>query len=173
MGSRDLIFGTIAATMPAEHGDGSVLTYGGNFSGQYAQTKRMSTGVTCEGIVDFKSKQFKVSSPPRVQELISEKGLTALYDEWKQAILKHEGTLGTFSWPKVQRVVDDFQSKFNEKGVKSFLCNLRVIVGGQAGDNSVDFVKWFELVDMAKQTNYVPAEIYDPSKDACCTCVIS
>ncbi len=125
-------------------------------------------------IEDFKPNQFKVSSPPRVNEMISEKGLTAVYNEWKQAILKHKGILGTFSWPKVQCVVDDFQSKFNEKGVKVFLCNLRVVVGGaEAGNNTVDFVKWFEYIDMDKQPNYAPAEIYDPSKDPCCTCVVS
>ena len=154
-------------------GDGSVLTYGGNIFGNDVKTKKMPTGVTCELLADFKSNAFKVSSPDLVNEMMSGKGLPTIYSEWKQAVLRHKGTLGTFSWPKVQGVIEDFQSKFNEKGVKVFLCNLREDAGIEGSGNNGDFVKWFEFVDMDKQPNYAPVEIYDRSKDACCTCIIS
>ena len=152
------------------NGDGNVLTYGPcNYVGHIdAKTKQMTTGVTCEVLADYDSTKFQVTSPPRVSAMMSERGLINVYYEWKQAVLKHTGTFGAFRWPKVLKAVDDFQSKFNEKGVKVCLCNLKEVFPGGEGGQKV-LVRWFEYIDMETQPNYVPADSYDHSRDACCT----
>jgi hypothetical protein len=164
------ILGSMSSLGVSSNGDGNVLTYGPAkfFDHIDAKTKQMTTGVTCEVLADYDSNKFQVTSPPQVSAMMSEKGLINVYYEWKQAVLKHTGTFGAFRWPKVLCAVDDWQSKFNEKGVKVCLCNLKEVFPGGEGGQKV-LVRWFEYIDMETQPNYVPADSYDHSRDACCT----
>eukprot|EP00961_Rhodomonas_salina_P028444 383892-Rhodomonas_salina.5 len=146
-----------------------MMQYGGNVFGMNVTQKQMLAGVACEQLEDFNSKAFANSSPPVVNSMISARELTSVYGEWKLQVLKQQGMVGAFSLPKVAAVVDAFQPQFNAKGLKVFLCNVRVRTGRKA----VHFAYWFEFVDLSQQPNYVPAESYDPSKNPCCACTIT
>eukprot|EP00930_Biecheleria_cincta_P101076 TRINITY_DN92708_c0_g1_i1.p1 TRINITY_DN92708_c0_g1~~TRINITY_DN92708_c0_g1_i1.p1 ORF type:complete len:157 (+),score=36.41 TRINITY_DN92708_c0_g1_i1:95-565(+) len=153
------------------HCDGEMLKYGATLVGTGGRQKMMPAGVKCEELEDFSASSFRNSVPKQVQIMLQSKGKGAedTYNKFVAQVLTKQTWKKNFKWREVQGVVEHFRPSFRNVGMNVFLCNVRLPGGPNGGGG---FYYWFEYVDLDVCSDYSPDEIYDPSKDACCTCAV-
>jgi len=136
-----------------------------NMSGQVIKTMynkyTFPDGVAVEELQRYgknKRQKLKEQAPVYVTELMEAKDCV---DEY-QTLVEHVSECGVgkrfkdWNIKKLLEIAEAHQEKFEQKGVKVYVCIKREFVShGQYGGHH-EYFRWLEFVDMEKQPSYVP-----------------
>ena len=110
----------------------------------------------CAGEELESRKDLKEKCPPRLEELLKEKDLQREYDMMIAELVNEKKTKKWYGWwvnDEVLKIVSDFQSSFNNKGVELLICE-------KSRPGNFSQYMWIEYVDKSKaEPDY--ASVYD------------
>lgn len=131
-------------------------------------TLKFPNGVAIEKLGSWSSrKKLKEEIPPKVQEMMEQKGLMDQYDSLVNHIVDaHQGNFRKWNLEKIHEILHAYKPMFEPKGVSLFVAHKEEYIHhGQGGHMEV--FRWLEFVDRNLQPNYYPQRGADSKKEKC------
>ncbi len=144
-----------------------------NFSDQVIKTiyttLHFPNGVAVEKLSSWSSrKKLREEIPPKVQEMMEQKGLMDQYESLVNHIVEaHQGNFRKWNLEKIHEILHAYKPMFEPKGVSLFVSHKEEYVHhGQGGH--LEIFRWLEFVDRDLQPNYYPQRGADSKKETKC-----